>query len=64
MEKEYGYQITSEQLLNVNGDSDIPENEIPDLQNIADKSEMLNTVTELYIFRYGSPIKGKNVNIS
>lgn len=35
LEKEYGYQITSEQLLN--GDSDIPENEIPDLQNIADK---------------------------
>ncbi|MBE9055169.1 AAA domain-containing protein [Sphaerospermopsis sp. LEGE 08334] len=35
LEKEYGYQITSEQLLN--GDSDIPENEVPDLQNIADK---------------------------
>jgi hypothetical protein len=28
------------------------------------KSEMLNVVTKLYIFKYSSIIKGKNVNIS
>ena len=27
-------------------------------------SEMLNVVTKLYIFKYSSIIKGKNVNIS
>jgi len=28
------------------------------------RSEMLNVVTKLYIFKYSSIIKGKNVNIS
>jgi hypothetical protein len=28
------------------------------------QSEMLNVVTKLYIFKYSSIIKGKNVNIS
>ena len=28
------------------------------------KAEMLNVVTKLYIFKYSSIIKGKNVNIS
>jgi hypothetical protein len=28
------------------------------------KPEMLNVVTKLYIFKYSSIIKGKNVNIS
>ncbi|MFM5945989.1 MAG: hypothetical protein ACKO9G_21950 [Dolichospermum sp.] len=27
-------------------------------------AEMLNFVTKVYIFSYGSPIKGENVNIS
>ncbi|QSV66943.1 MAG: hypothetical protein HEQ12_08275 [Aphanizomenon flos-aquae DEX188] len=34
----------------------IPEN--------AQITEMLNVVTKLYIFKYSSIIKGKNVNIS
>jgi hypothetical protein len=28
------------------------------------EAEMLNVVTKLYIFKYSSIIKGKNVNIS
>ena len=32
--------------------------------NVSYKPEMLNVVTKLYIFKYSSIIKGKNVNIS
>jgi hypothetical protein len=35
LEKEYGYQITPEQLLN--GESDIAEDEVPNIKNIAEK---------------------------
>jgi len=31
---------------------------------LAASAEMLNVVTKLYIFKYSSIIKGKNVNIS
>ena len=31
---------------------------------LGSEAEMLNVVTKLYIFKYSSIIKGKNVNIS
>jgi Arc/MetJ-type ribon-helix-helix transcriptional regulator len=40
------------------------QNEISDWDNVAGDAEMLNVVTKLYIFKYSSIIKGKNVNIS
>nr|ALT22093.1 DNA helicase [Anabaena sp. XPORK15F] len=48
IEKEYGYQITPEQLLN--GESDIAEDEIPDIKNIADKlTEIVKNIPDFSI---------------
>jgi hypothetical protein len=35
-----------------------------EIRVVAFCAEMLNVVTKLYIFKYSSIIKGKNVNIS
>lgn len=36
----------------------------PETARLILRAEMLNVVTKLYIFKYSSIIKGKNVNIS
>lgn len=48
LEKEYGYQITPEQLLN--GESDIAEDEIPNIKNIAEQlTEIVKNIPDFSI---------------